>query len=183
MSSSASNFNEQLSKYKTYMSWNNYSAHIVKLKWLIGLLRSTLKYSFLIAIVIKLRRHCKYNVELATPYNAKETAIFCRTKDPITTMQKSNVICTTECLGCHGLYFGKADHCFIRRLDKHGRKTDQQSITNGKNCADFNNYVQMFKSPRLFESYKKFLYNTIATKAKEIDTNQNLSQLCFRSIL
>ena len=69
-----------------------------------------------------MRRHCKSNVELATPYNAKETAIFCRRKDPIPTMQKSNVICTTECPGCHG----KADHCFIRRLDKHGRKTDQQ---------------------------------------------------------
>ena len=209
--STKSKFRKQLSKIKRFMSWNNYPKHVVKsvtskhVKHLECRKNSdtqddenkvkiyiTIPYlgdkgmSLVKSLVNKLKRYCKEDTKFVLRYETKKSAMFCPTKDKIPTDQKANIIYSIKCPGCHSLYVGKTDRCFITRMKEHGSRPDQPMYQHLYNCAKFHEYVQLFNLPCLFNenlpetNYKQFIYNSVLDNAKIIDSNnRNWSQLCY----
>ena len=202
--SSSSAFKKQITKIRSFMSWNGYPSFVIKS--LINKLRSkpipvannnsenddaTKIYirvpfvgekgeQFVKSCVRKLRRYTKRNIFYVTLYNTNKFSMFCPTKDKIPVHQRSNVIYELTCPGCGNKYIGKTDRCIITRLLEHGSRNDQPMHQHLSSCEPFHDYVSIFTIDASFPvDTKEHIKNAVLDNYRIVDINRNWSQLLY----
>ena len=79
---------------------------------------------------------------------------------------------------------GKTDRCFVIRMNEHGTRSDQPMHQHLTNCTAFQETVNINALPELFNDskqidHKAHVLNGVLHNCDIIDSNDNLSQLCF----
>ena len=160
----------QISKIKSFMSWNGYPRYvrnniISKLKerkknlskqdfspetedtskiWFRVPYIGPIGEKFAKQCIAKVHRYCKKDLKFILMYNTKKISFFCGNKDPVPKNIQSHVIYQFECPGCKAKYIGKTDRCLELRLNEH---SDFHTSTVGKHlneCEHFHHIVNLY---------------------------------------
>ena len=213
--STSQKFKSQVKQIKSFMSWNGYPSYIVNsiIKRLKtkkeeniqqtineenkdeNVIKIWVKLPYLgkqgemivKSLLKKLKRYMKQNVKFVILYQTKKSAMFCPTKDPVPTDQKSHVIYKIICPGCQKWYIGKTDRCFLTRMKEHGKKIEQPMYQHLQNCTYFIENLQLLSLPTFREDVpetpdidlQEHILNAVINNSSIICRNFNWSQLSF----
>ena len=163
-------FHNQISRIKSFMSWNGYPGYVCnvilrKLKerkkntnghcsnsedddtpkiWFRVPYIGPIGEKFAKKCISKLRKCSKKELKFILMYDTKKVAFFCSNRDPVPVNLQSHVMYQFECPGCKAKYIGKTDRCLEFRLNEH---SDFKTSAVGKHlheCEHFHHIVNLF---------------------------------------
>ena len=131
-----------------------------------------------------MKRCLKEDVKFITSYNTKKKAVSCLAKEKVKTIQKGNIIYDIQCPACKEHCIGKADRCFVTRLDEHGSRHDQPIFQHLVNCQQFLEELSILNMPASDSNIPEVelnshIMNAVHNNSKILDYNNSWPQLCF----
>ena len=202
-------FENQLSKIKSFMSWNGFPKYVGR-----SIIKKTLqkkkgavtdkseldeipKIWFRIPYIgptgeqlakrciSKLKRCSKEDLNFILLYDTKKLSFFCSNKDPVPENLRAHVIYEFQCPGCKAKYIGKTDRCLGLRLDEHSHAETSAIGKYLNECEHFHFIVNLYNISVFSDldqaviQHYYHIHAAVLQNTRIIDKNNNWSQLCF----